>query len=390
MSGLPSRPSDADSAVIGASGRSDDAANIWLVDDSPLQAEVMRRALAGRHTVSVFHGADAMLERLSLGERPDLLVLDWQMPGMSGLEACSFVRGLLDSAELPIVIVTATGEQQDLVTGLAAGANDFLRKPFESAELNARVDALVRTKRLHAKLNLTETALRDEANFREQFLAILAHDLRQPLNVFALGSETLRGPDTPHETRDKVANQLVQAAGRMQRMIGDLLDFSRARPLGGMPIAPRTTDLAEVAHAVVGEIRLAHPGRVINVAVAGPCQGTWDPDRLAQVVSNLVENALAHSSAGSPVSMAISAQAGCIDVVVENSGRPIPPEQLPTIFDAFRRGAARDSRTGLGLGLYIVAQIVKAHGGTVAAQSDEGGTRFEVMLPRSKSEPPVG
>jgi signal transduction histidine kinase len=389
MSGHPSRPSNAENAATGASDRRDDA-SIWLVDDSPLQAEVMRRDLARRHSVSVFHRADAMLERLSLGERPDLLVLDWQMPEMSGLEACRFVRELLDSAELPIVIVTATGEQQDLVTGLAAGANDFLRKPFESTELNARVDALVRTKRLHAKLTLTEAALRDEANFREQFLAILAHDLRQPLNVFALGSETLRGSDTPHETRNKVANQLVKAAGRMQRMIGELLDFSRARPLGGMPIAPRTTGLAEVASEVVDEIRLAHPARVINVAVAGPCEGTWDPDRLAQVVSNLVENALAHSSAESPVSMAISAHAGRIDVVVENSGRPIPPELLPTIFDAFRRGAVRDSRSGLGLGLYIVAQIVKAHGGTVAARSDEGRTRFEVMLPRSTSEPPVG
>jgi signal transduction histidine kinase len=176
----------------------------------------------------------------------------------------------------------------------------------------------------------------------------------------------------------------------MQRMIGDLLDFSRARPSGDMPIAPRTTDLAEVARGVVEEIRLAHPARTIDVAVAGPCQGTWDPDRLAQVVSNLVENALAHSSAGSPVSMAISAHAGRIDVVVENCGEPIPPELLPTIFDAFRRGSApNNSRTGLGLGLYIVAQIVKAHGGTVVAQSEDGRTRFEVMLPRSNPDLPV-
>jgi signal transduction histidine kinase len=385
-------PSNAEREAAAASnfgvGASVGASSVWLVDDSPLQAEVMRRDLADRHTVTVFHEADAMLERLSLGERPDLLVLDWQMPGLSGLDACRFVRGLLDSAELPIVIVTATGEHEDLITGLTAGANDFLRKPFDVAELNARVAALVRTKRLHAKLTATESALRDEANFREQFLAILAHDLRQPLNVFALGSETLRVPDTSQEARDRVASQLVRAAGRMQRMIGELLDFSRARPFGGMPIAPRTTDLAEVAREVVDEIRLAHPARVIDVAVAGACHGTWDPDRLAQVVSNLVENALAHSPEGSPVSMAIGAKAGRIEVVVENFGETIPAELLPTIFDAFRGGGAQKSaRTGLGLGLYIVAQIVKAHGGTVTAESGEGRTRFEVKLPLSNTEP---
>jgi len=380
---MSSQRSTAESGLTSGAGCGDEAASIWIVDDSPLQGEIIRQGLAGRHTVSVFENAEAMLERLSLGERPDLLVLDWLMPGTSGLEACRYVRGFADGAELPIVILTATGDHEDLITGLDAGANDFLRKPFDVAELNARVAALVRTKRLHAKLTVTESTLRDEANFREQFLAILAHDLRQPLNVFALGGETLAAVDTPQEARTRVANQLGKAAGRMQRMIAELLDFSRARPAGGMPIAPRTTDLAEVAREVVDEIRLAHPDRVIEVAVAGPCQGTWDPDRLAQVVSNLIENALVHSPTASSVSMAIGAVAGRIEVAVENSGEPIPADLLPRIFDAFQSGAAKTkSRSGLGLGLYIVAQIVKAHGGTVTAQSGDGRTRFAVMLPR--------
>jgi signal transduction histidine kinase len=374
--------STAESGLTSGGGRGDEAAIIWVVDDSPLQGEIIRRGLARRHTVSVFENADAMLERLSLGERPDLLVLDWQMPGLSGLETCRFVREIADGAELPIVILTATGNHDDLITGLDAGANDFLRKPFDVAELNARVAALVRTRRLHAKLSVTESTLRDEANFREQFLAILAHDLRQPLNVFALGSATLAAADTLQEARTRVANQLAKAAGRMQRMIAELLDFSRARPAGGMPIAPRTTDLVEVAREVVDEIRLAHPDRTIDVAMAGPCHGTWDPDRLAQVVSNLIENALVHSPTASSVSMAIGAVAGRIEVAVENSGEPIPAELLPRIFDAFQSGAAKTtSRSGLGLGLYIVAQIVKAHGGTVTAHSGDGRTRFAVMLP---------
>jgi signal transduction histidine kinase len=356
---------------------------IWVVDDSPLQREITRRSLCRHHEIVTFDLVSPMLERLAAGERPDLLLLDWHMPEISGLDACRFVRAVVDGAELPIVVLTATGHHDDLLQGLSAGANDFVRKPCDETELNARVTALIRTKRLHHRVAVAELALRDEASFRERFLAILAHDLRQPLNVFALGSETLAAADTAQEVRDRVKNHFDRATARMQRMIGELLDFSRSRPQGGgMPIAPHTVDVVGIVQDVVDEVQLAHPRRTVTVEMGSCCTGTWDGDRLSQLVSNLVENALSHSLPDSPVRVALTQGDGQIDIAVENEGKPISPDVLSTLFDPFRRGAPRLARDrGLGLGLYIVEQIAKAHGGTVTVRSDASITRFNVTLP---------
>src|SRR6187402_1720790 len=132
---------------------------VWVVDDSRLQGEACKEALSSRFEVTVFDGGAAMLETLALGEAPQLLVLDWHMPDMSGVDVCRFVRQSLDAAQLPILILTATGTNESLLEGLAAGANDFVRKPFLSSELNARVAALVRSAALHTKLRVTEQQL---------------------------------------------------------------------------------------------------------------------------------------------------------------------------------------------------------------------------------------
>lgn len=359
-----------------------DRALIWIVDDSAMQRDMTGRSLA-RHEVVLFELVAPMLELLGAGQRPDLVVLDWHMPEISGLDACRYVRGLADRAELPIIVLTATGHHEDVLAALAAGANDFLHKPCNETELNARVSGLVRTKRLHRRVAIAEAALRDEASFRERFLAILAHDLRQPLSVFALGSETLAAPDTPQHLRDRVKANFDRTTARMQRMIGELLDFSRTRPQGGgMPLARQPMDLVAVVRDVIEEVRLAHPSRKVVARMMSECKGTWDADRLAQVVSNLVENAVAHSAVDSVVQIAVTATDSHVELCVENDGAPIAAETLATLFDPFRRGrtaAVRDR--GLGLGLYIVDQIVKAHGGTVTVRSDVGSTAFVVNLP---------
>jgi phosphoserine phosphatase RsbU/P len=354
---------------------------LWVIDDSPLQREATRRSLAPQYEVVVFDSVAPMLERLSTGEHPDLLVLDWHLPDISGLEACHYIRQVADGAALPILVLTATGHHADMLAGLGAGANDFLKKPCDETELYARVASLVRTKRLHVRALTAESALRDEANFREKFLAILAHDLRQPLNVFGMGSDMLARAETSQQVREKVRGQFDRATARMQRMIGELLDFSRSRPQGGgMPVAPQAMDLAVLVRQVVDEVRLAHPQRDITVSVHGRCEGSWDADRLSQVVSNLIENALAHSTGDTSVKLA--AESEWVEISVENQGEAIPALLLPTLFDPFRRGSTRPvSHRGLGLGLYIVDQIARAHGGTATVHSNDGLTRFTVRLP---------
>lgn len=356
---------------------------VWVVDDSPLHAHVCRDALAGAFDVRVFESGVAMLEALALGEPPQLLVLDWYMPDMSGAEVCRYVRQSLDSARLPILILTATGSNDSLLEGLAAGANDFVRKPFLSSELNARAAALVRSAQLHSKLLAAERQLRVEADFRERFMGMLAHDLRQPLNAIFMAntalSSTLAGSPLAGTTQLQ-----GRAAERMKRMIAELLDFTRVRPETGMPIQRSATDFAATVRGALAEVQTANVERTFDFEVSGACVGSWDPDRLAQICSNLFGNAMEHGEAGARVTVTLDGnQPDYVELSVRNVGKPIAPELLPQLFLPFRRAPGHSRGGGVGLGLYIVQQIVNGHGGSIHAHSDEGSTRFVVRLPRA-------
>ncbi len=135
-------------------------ARIWIVDDSPLESELARRALEPMHAVELFVDGAAVLEQLSTQRAPDALVLDWQMPGITGIEVCQFLRSNPATANLPILMLTMHQETRDLVQGLAAGADDFLTKPYNAAELSARIAAMIRTKRTHDRLEIAERTVR--------------------------------------------------------------------------------------------------------------------------------------------------------------------------------------------------------------------------------------
>jgi signal transduction histidine kinase len=177
----------------------------------------------------------------------------------------------------------------------------------------------------------------------------------------------------------------------MARMIGDLLDFTRSRLGGGFPIHTRRMDLRELSQAVIEELELAYPDRTIELEARGDAWGNWDPDRIAQVVSNLVGNALQHSPAGSTVRLDLRDEGDRVLLETSNAGPPIPAEVLPHIFDPGRRGPpgrGRNESSGLGLGLFIVREIVLAHGGEISVRSSaEEGTTFTVSLPRRPRAP---
>ncbi|MEY2932371.1 MAG: hypothetical protein RL033_3120 [Pseudomonadota bacterium] len=363
--------------------------SVWLVDDSPLQLEISRRALAPSYEVTTFTSGAAMLEKLASAEAPELLVLDWHMPDLLGVDVCRFVRTSKDSAELPILMLTCDGAENTVVDALSSGANDFLKLPCSPRELIGRVSALVEVAALHAKLQHAQAELRLEASFRERFIGILAHDLRQPLNVMRLANETLCQA-TPNGLNASIHAMHRRAGQRMQRMITELLDFTGNRPESGLPLQLRSTDLAAIVAASLDEIRLLHPARSLELhsSPVGPCLGAWDPDRLVQLCGNLIGNAIEHSPPGSAVSIELTSDVTTAQLRISNTGNPIPPDILATLFHPFRRPSQRTrSNGGVGLGLHIVKQVVSAHSGSITVESDETATVFSVSLPRQLEAP---
>ncbi|WP_257457797.1 PAS domain-containing protein [Archangium lipolyticum] len=231
-----------------------------------------------------------------------------------------------------------------------------------------------------------EAELRQAAEFRERFIGIVSHDLRNPLNAIMLSVNALMGSDCVTERHFKTVRRIATSAERMGRMIADLLDFTRGRLGGGIPISPRPANLRAICRQVQEELEVGNPQRELRLDTRGDSfQGEWDPDRLAQLLGNLGKNALDYSPDGMPVDYVLRDEGGSVCVEVHNGGPPIPADLLPRIFEPFRRATDDGHPTsGLGLGLFIVQQIARAHGGRVEVRStQEEGTTFGVWLPRS-------
>jgi sigma-B regulation protein RsbU (phosphoserine phosphatase) len=230
-----------------------------------------------------------------------------------------------------------------------------------------------------------------EGRFRERFIGVLGHDLGNPLAAIRLSSAALLARDSLAPDVRRVMLRIDASAERMARLVKQLLDFTRARMAGGIPLRPRDISLDEVCRRIISELELAHPNRDVHLDVRGDCTGFWDEERMAQVLSNLVANALQHSPLGTPVTVRLEGVESLQRIEVHNAGVPIPEPLRARLFEPFHHsesGPGRSSRGGLGLGLYIVAQIVQAHGGRIEVDSSlDQGTSFTVLLPRTVPAP---
>ncbi|WNG22419.1 PAS domain-containing protein [Cystobacter fuscus] len=236
-----------------------------------------------------------------------------------------------------------------------------------------------------------EERMRQTAEFRERFLGIVSHDLRNPLNAILLSASALLKLDAMPPGHTQKVRRIVTSAERMGRMIGELLDFTRGRLGGGIPIQPRAANLRHLCQQVLEELESSHPGRRLRLRAEGDFQGVWDADRLVQLLGNLGKNALDYSPPGTPVDFVLHAEEDAVRVEVHNEGPPIPARLLPEIFEPFRRAVSGETSpsSGLGLGLFIVQRIAQAHGGSVEVRSTEdAGTTFTLRLPRRARQVP--
>jgi PAS domain S-box-containing protein len=233
----------------------------------------------------------------------------------------------------------------------------------------------------------SEAEARRRADFEKLLIGIVGHDLRNPISAITMAAATLlrrEGLDTRQRT---ALARILSSAERATRMLRDVLDFTQARVGGGIPMEPRAMELHELTRQVVDEVRLAHPDRQLEVTARGDGRGVWDPDRLAQVITNLVNNALHHGVAHCPVRVRTHGTRDAVTLAVHNVGPPIPEELRSRLFEPMKRAGNKEAHRshGLGLGLFIVKHIVDAHGGSLRVHSTaQDGTTFVVRLPRRR------
>jgi len=334
----------------------------------------------GLELLSARSGREAL--ELLLVHDVALALIDLQMPEMDGLELAELMRGTQRTRHVPIIFVTAGArDQQRMFRGYEVGAVDFLYKPIEPVLLRHKVATFVDLHRQRLERERLADELREMLHLNEMFVAAVSHDLRSPLSTLLMGASILSGK-LGDATLERTLSRMRSSAERMGGMLDQLYDLARVRLAGGITIEPAPTHLGRLVQRVADEFGLTHPERPLIVeAEGGPSEGYWDEARLAQMLANLIGNALRHGDRAQPVRVRCRGSADAITLEVHNGGA-IPASVREHLFDPFRRGTrARDS---LGLGLYIVRQIALSHGGTVdVASSEREGTTFRVRLPLS-------
>lgn len=239
------------------------------------------------------------------------------------------------------------------------------------------------------RLASSATALRAErleAGLREQFIAVLGHDLRSPLAAISSGAELLKDEALSGEGRN-ILQLLADSASRSMGIVDSVLDFARARLGGGIRLELKpATPLRPVLMQVIAEQRAAHPARQIALDLPELPPLPVDPGRLAQLLANLLSNALTHGASDAPVAVTARVSASEFELAVSNGGPPIPESSLAQLFQPFFRANPQTRGEGLGLGLFIAHAIAEAHGATLTASSVPGSTRFSFRLPRGAVE----
>jgi sigma-B regulation protein RsbU (phosphoserine phosphatase) len=304
-------------------------------------------------------------------------------------------------AEAKLDLVRADGEVKPMILNAVArsvagtvrheiaafSAEDRHRYERELVEASRRAEELhtrsMETQRalvdVQTELDVQRRAAEERALLAEQMIGIVSHDLRNPLSTIQLSATVLKAQDLTPKQRNRV-EAILRATSHGTRMIADLLDFTQARLGHGLRVDRAEIDPHAVVAQAVDDLRLAYPGRVLVLRTSGSGRAFVDAHRLAQLLGNLVRNAMTHGSPDGAVTVTSAIDERALTLSVHNAGAPIPAEQLPMLFEPMTRGKAGGE--GIGLGLFIVREIARRHGGDVTARSSaEDGTTVEVVVP---------
>ncbi len=363
-------------------------ATILVVDDNAENRALAKATLEddGYRVVLAFGGEDgiAAFER----DRPDCVLLDVRMPGTDGPTACARMRALPGGHDVPIVFVTALRDVETFDRTVAAGGDDFLSKPFRPNELIARVEAALRLRKLAAErseLYAQVKRQRDDLQRlqlqKEQLVAFVVHDLKNPVNAIGLHAELVIR-DREGSERSKRAAEKIRDEGRsLLRMITTLLDIAKADEGQLAPTRSRI-ELDELVAGVITELDVRAQSADVRLArqIDAPTLSA-DPDLLRRVLENLTENAIRHAPEGSEVRITTRHANDGIELRVTDAGAGVPFDQRERVFERFvQAGTETTTRTNRGLGLAFCKLAVDAHGGRIWIEDASPGAAFCVWL----------
>lgn len=357
--------------------------NVLVVDDIENNLVAMQ-AVLDRPGLTLLNASSAVAAlELLLKHEVALALLDVNMPEIDGFELAELMRGNPKTRAIPLIFITAgASEPTRTFRGYRSGAVDFLNKPFNPDILRSKVEVFVELYTQRRQLNAQLAELQEALRINEMFTAVLGHDLRTPLSAINIGAGLIANASAQPNLAN-AARMMQSSALRMERMISQLLDVARTRA-GKVTLNAGAHDYLTVCEKLIEELTDPQAPRAVELKVDGDTCALFDADRVAQILSNLLSNALRHGSPDAPVRVHLDgSQPKHVVIRVCNEGY-IPAGELPKIFEPYyssQTGMA--DHQGLGLGLYIVQQLVQAHRGTVVVRSTRvDGTVFEVCLPR--------
>lgn len=293
---------------------------------------------------------------------------------------------LAEGLSLPVIAnaIEVRGDGDILLSTRFAFFKAVDRRRYERELLRTKAEADRLQKEAQALYNSVATDLKSEreiADVREQFIAVLGHDLRNPLASLSAGARLMLSAKSPSDAA-RFEKMMQGAIDRMAKMIDSIMDFARGRLGGGLTLSDlRQVDLVPVLNQVTDELAVDHPETTIEREFVCNQHVKCDKDRISQLVSNLIGNAITHGQIGKPVRVSAATYSSSFVLSVANAGAKIPDEILDNLFQPFYRGKAQPSKEGLGLGLYIASEIAKAHKGWLDVISDETETRFTLVMP---------
>lgn len=353
---------------------------ILVVDDVSKNLQVVGTMLRneGYHVMPATSGLQA-LERAQ-AQPPDLILLDLMMPEMDGLQVCQRLKSEAATRQIPVIFLTASNEMEHLVKGFAAGAVDYITKPFNPPELLARVST-------HLELQHARARLREMNDEKNEFMGIVAHDLKNPLGAIQGYAELiLEEPDIPRGELEDCAGRIRETSRRMTEMVQELLDANRIER-GEMKVKIASTDLAPIVRAAA-EAQRARAGakqQVLGVeGDAGSVLALADPEVIYRVLENLVSNAVKYSPPGKAIQVRLRRQEQAVRSEVQDEGPGLSLDDQKKLFGKFARLSAKPTggEHSTGLGLSIVKRMVESMNGQVWCESEPGrGALFVVQLP---------